>query len=105
MYCSLNEQEFLASCRIGPQKGEGCRVLLGSGSPGCRIMSPVAGWSAPLAGAKDERMVWALRRNTNTGWPTGAPDFVANLEARLGRTLTRRRAGRKPKNPVEGGNT
>ena len=63
-----------------------------------------AGWSAYLAEPDDEELLRAIRRNTNTGWPTGSPEFVANLEARLGRTLTRQKAGRKPKQEREEGN-
>ena len=38
----------------------------------------------------------ALRAAEGTGRPVGAPDFVADLERRLGRPLARRAARRKP---------
>jgi hypothetical protein len=38
-----------------------------------------------------------LRANTYTGWPTGSPEFIAQLEAQLGRCLVRQTAGRKKK--------
>jgi putative transposase len=38
----------------------------------------------------------ALRQAEGTGRPIGAPDFVADLERRLGRPIARRAPGRKP---------
>jgi hypothetical protein len=37
----------------------------------------------------------ALRRSEGTGRPVGAPEFVAGLEALLGRPIARRAPGRK----------
>jgi len=54
-------------------------------------------WGAWLTEADDDLLLAQLRANTYTGWPTGAPDFVATLEAQLGRRLVRQPAGRKPK--------
>lgn len=42
-----------------------------------------------------------LRQTTRTGRPFGAPDFVAELEAKLDRTLHPRKRGRKPKTEQE----
>ncbi|MGI8906815.1 MAG: transposase [Candidatus Sumerlaeaceae bacterium] len=39
----------------------------------------------------------ALRLNTSTGRPADSPPFVQNLEAALGRLLSRQKTGRKPK--------
>jgi len=39
----------------------------------------------------------ALRAGEMTGRPAGAADFIADLERRLGRVLTPRKRGRKPK--------
>jgi putative transposase len=63
---------------------------------------PGAPWGAWLTDEDDELALKQLRANTYTGWPTGSSEFVARLEAQLGRRLMRQPAGRKPKN---GGNT
>lgn len=44
---------------------------------------------------EDELAYEMLRANTYTGWPTGAADFTAQLEAQSGRCLQRQPAGRK----------
>jgi putative transposase len=62
---------------------------------------PGAPWGAWLTDEDDELALKQLRANTYTGWPTGSSEFVARLEAQLGRRLMRQPAGRKPKN---GGN-
>lgn len=59
-----------------------------------------AGGDAWLLEMEDDEVFARLRANTYTGWPTGSPEFVAQLEARLGRRLTRLPAGRKKKEGV-----
>jgi putative transposase len=61
-----------------------------------------APWIEWLSGEEDEEILAQLRANTSTGWPTGNPEFIASLEARLGRRLIRAKAGRRPK---DNGNT
>ncbi len=56
-----------------------------------------AAWGAWLTEGEDDLALTELRVNTYTGWPTGTPEFIANLEAQLGRRLLRQTAGRKPK--------
>ena len=50
-------------------------------------------------GAEEENE--AIRRNTHTGRPLGAPEFVERLEATLGRWLAPRKGGRPRKEAVD----
>jgi putative transposase len=59
----------------------------------------VGDWATWLASGTDEEMVAAIRHNTATGRPTGAPAFIAHFEALVGRVLTAGRRGRKRKRP------
>ncbi|MCX6645771.1 MAG: transposase [bacterium] len=54
-------------------------------------------WSAWLSKGLEDDEILKIRRNTNTGWPTGSEEFVKRLEGMLGRRLTRLCAGRKRK--------
>ncbi len=56
-------------------------------------------WSAWLAEEDDAQMMKTLRLNTRTGRPAGGKQFVADLEARLGRRLAPRHVGRPKKSP------
>ena len=56
-------------------------------------------WSAWLSEGLDDGIIMQIRKNTNTGWPTGSEEFVRRLEEILGRRLTRQRAGRKKGKP------
>jgi putative transposase len=44
----------------------------------------------------------AFEAQSRTGRPLGAPDFLARIEARLGRSLALRRPGRKPRGASDG---
>ena len=57
----------------------------------------IESWSVWLSEGLDEASIRTIRRNTNTGWPTGSKEFVKRLEGRLGRRLTRQIPGRKRK--------
>jgi len=48
-------------------------------------------------GCAAHRVMATLRANTDTGWPTGTPAFIADLETRLGRCLHRQPVSRKGK--------
>ncbi len=61
------------------------------------VIPPGTAWGAWLMEAEDELALSELRANTYTGWPTGTPEFIAQLEARLGRRSSRQPAGRKAK--------
>ena len=54
-------------------------------------------WRRFLAGGLDEDSRQALRRHERTGRPLGSEDFIRTLERLIGRTLTKRKLGRKPK--------
>jgi putative transposase len=56
-----------------------------------------AAWREYLDAAGSAEEVEALRRNTHTGRPLGAPDFVATLEKALKRRLRAEKGGRPPK--------
>ncbi|MGF1611791.1 MAG: transposase [Kiloniellales bacterium] len=60
------------------------------------LLEMVPDWHGLLDGglSQDERET--LRRHERTGRPLGGEGFVAGLEARLGRPLRPRKAGRKP---------
>lgn len=60
-------------------------------------ITPGVDWGAWLTDAEDASAVTTLRANTCTGWPSGSPDFIAQLETQLGRRLRRQPAGRKKK--------
>jgi len=60
-------------------------------------IAPGESWGAWLSEVEDETALTQLRTNTYTGWPTGSPEFIAKLEAQLGRRLTRQPGGRKSK--------
>ena len=65
--------------------------------PLASLIPPGAAWGAWLSEADDELASLQLRANTCTGWPTGSTEFIAKLEADLGRCLVRQAPGRKRK--------
>jgi putative transposase len=60
------------------------------------LLERVADWHALLAQGLDEADRAKLRRGERTGRPLGSAAFVADLEARTGRTLARQKPGPKP---------
>jgi putative transposase len=60
-------------------------------------MARAGDWAAHLGAPPVTGEVEAFRLSTGTGRPLGTADFVAKLERDLGRTLGRRKPGRKPK--------
>ena len=54
------------------------------------------GWMSFLEEASAEEAE-AIRRNTHTGRPLGAEEFIRQMEWRLGRSLAPQRGGRRPK--------
>ncbi len=68
-------------------------------APGRPFPGEVADWKAWLDGVAEcepERFD-LVRRNTATGRPSGAPEFVRRLENELNRLLRPQRRGRKPR--------
>ncbi len=53
-------------------------------------------WKAFLEGGLEAPELEAIRAHERTGRPLGSETFLEGLEARLGRTLRKRTAGRKP---------
>jgi plasmid stabilization system protein ParE len=51
-------------------------------------------WHEYLRDTRADEDAETIRRNTHTGRPLGAPDFVANLESALRRRLAPHRGGR-----------
>ena len=54
-------------------------------------------WSEFLCATVDDSDAAALRRHERTGRPLGGPEFVDEVENRLGRSLRRGRPGPKPR--------
>jgi len=65
------------------------------------ILDRVANFADLLATAADDPAFAPLRRAELIGRPLGSPDFVAAVEARLGRRLAPGKRGRKPKGAAE----
>jgi putative transposase len=66
------------------------------------LLARVPDWSAFLAQDPPQSGLDPLRSGSRTGRPVGSPAFVEGLEARLGRTLARKRSGPKPRLPGAG---
>ena len=66
------------------------------------VVAPGPAWGAWLrAVSLDDEVAFAtIRANTSTGWPTGATEFITQLESQLGRCLSRQPAGRKKRQEV-----
>ena len=60
------------------------------------MLERAGGWAAFLAEGLDADARAAIRSGERTGRPLGDTDFVAALERDLGRTLAKRKPGRKP---------
>jgi putative transposase len=61
------------------------------------LLDRVGDWAEFLGAGLSDTDAEAIRAGERTGRPLGSPEFVAQLEGRLGRTLARRKPGRKPK--------
>ncbi len=59
------------------------------------LLSRAPDWAAFLAAGLSEAEHRAIQAGERTGRPLGSDGFVAGLEARLGRTLAKRKPGRK----------
>ena len=66
------------------------------------LLEQVPDWREFLGHGLSEAEHKAIRSGERTGRPLGGPDFVAGLERRLGRVLSRRKPGPKPKIRPEG---
>ena len=67
-------------------------------SEGCPLVETIADWAEYLAASDDDPWTEEFRRSTRTGRPVGSASFVAQIEARLDRTLRARARGR-PRKP------
>ncbi|MGB0749733.1 MAG: transposase [Magnetospiraceae bacterium] len=61
-----------------------------------RVLTRIPDFAALLESAEDAQMTAALRLSETTGRPIGAPDWIGEMEERLGRRLSPRKRGRKP---------
>jgi len=61
------------------------------------LLERVGDWNAFLRGGIEEAALEAIRGGERTGRPLGSAAFVADLEARTGRTLARRKPGPAPR--------
>jgi len=62
------------------------------------LLSMINGdWRDFLAGSTSSGELDKIRKHGRTGRPLGSPSFVSQLEHTLGRSLTPRKPGRKPK--------
>ena len=57
-------------------------------------------WATFLQNDIDHHTADTIHLHENTGRPLGDPNFIAEIEARLGKTVTPQKAGRKP-NPAK----
>ena len=64
------------------------------------ILDLVGDFASLLEGAGDDPDFAAIRSAEVIGRPLGTPQFVADLERRLGRPIARRAPGRKPRQPA-----
>ncbi len=64
------------------------------------LLDLVPDWAAFLEDGLDAERAALMRSHERTGRPLGNDGFVARLETQLGRTLVRRKPGRKPREPA-----
>lgn len=69
-------------------------------SPSRPFPGVVGNWSDWLSGVTDSAAEAVLRANSRSGRPTGSREFVAQVEATLGRCLTPARPGRPLRNEL-----
>ena len=60
------------------------------------LVSEVSDWRGFLAGEEAGDVLHRIRRHAHTGRPLGGPDFVADIERRLGRILAPCKPGPRP---------
>ncbi len=65
-------------------------------------MARAGDWAAHLGATAIDTEAEAFRDSSNTGRPLGTPAFIASLERTLGRTLSRRKPGPKPRDAADG---
>jgi len=68
-------------------------ALIQAGGP---LVSEVSDWRGFLAGEEAEDVLHQIRRHARTGRPLGGPDFVVDIERRLGRILAPCKPGPRP---------
>jgi len=61
------------------------------------LLERAGDWKAFLRGGIEEAALEAIRGGERTGRPLGSAEFVADLEARTGRTLARKKPGPPPR--------
>jgi putative transposase len=69
------------------------------------LLARVPDFAGLIAAPEDAAITARLERAATIGRPLGAPAWIAGLEARLGRSLARRKPGPKPRHPAIGPDT
>ena len=67
------------------------------------LLERLGDFRAFLGGEEDQQATRAVRRGESTGRPAGSNDWLLELERSTGRTLLRRKPGRKARNEPTGG--
>ena len=108
-YVELNPVRAGLAARAEDWPWSSARAHLAGQNDGLVRMQPLLGqvgdqpgdWAAFLNAGLSEAERATIRAGERTGRPLGSADFVADLEQRLGRVLTRQKPGRKPR-PQDG---
>lgn len=105
-YVELNPVRAKLAGRAEDWRWSSARAHVTGGADGLTDLKALAGihrnWRAMLlhgleAGDLDDGEIAAIEAHVRTGRPRGGDAFVSELEAQTGRSLKRRKPGRKPK--------
>ena len=100
-YVELNPVRAGLAARAEDWPWSSARAHLAGKDDGLVRMQPlldqVGDWAGFLEAGLSEAEHAAIRAGERTGRPLGSPEFVADLEQRLGRVLARQKSGPKGK--------
>jgi putative transposase len=100
-YVELNPVRARLAARAEDWPWSSARAHLSGRNDGVATVAPLlereSDWAGFLAAGLPDDAHAAIRSAERTGRPLGGTDFTAALEAALGRTLARRKPGRKPR--------
>jgi putative transposase len=102
-YVALNPVRARLVARSEDWKWSSVRAHLDGRDDGLAVVKPlldrIPDFAALIANNGDDASFAALRAAEHTGRPLGNKDFIEGLERILGRRISRRAPGRKPKHP------